>query len=363
METDSTAKTPKRRSLAKRAGIALLWFFFAMVVLTYISRALNESLKAEVQIGYLGASTLDESVEGTGMWTVGETQLYTTYYTRRIIQVYARPGQAIVEGDPLFAYDVSTVKGGKEVSDRKVSAAKRAVKKAEDALEDAEDPLYAESVLKSARQALEYAKFTYAQTDALQNGGVVCASFSGTLVKCDLSAGKSSTAGSTGFEIAPGGVAFTLTVTQKEAERIAVGDTVILYDDGKEETEPLTVSVVEAPNAEDRVTVVCAGDGGKERLSGAKQEWKIKRQSKKYNACVPLAALRQSGPDQYYVLVLTQKETILGPQQTVRAQTVKLLARDSTRAAIEGSVNEQDRLITTSSKELKDGDYVVQKDA
>ena len=363
MEHNGMAETPKKRSVKKRAGVALIWFFVAMVALTYISRAVSESLKARVRTGYPGASTLDESVEGTGAWAAGEAQLYTTYYTRRITQVYVRPGQTVTLGDPLFAYDVSTIKGGKEVSDKRLQAAQEALKKAEATVEDAEDPLYVESVAASARQALAYAEFTYAQTYALQNGGVVRATFAGTLVKCDLTPGKASAAGSTGFEIAPDGVKFTLTVTAKEAERISLEDAVTLYDDGKEEKGTLSVAEIHAPDAEDRVQVICAGDGGRERLTGARQDWKIKKQSGKYNLCVPLSALRQSGPAQYYVLVLSEKETILGTELTVRAEAVKLLNRDSQRAAVEGSVSERDRLVTESSKELKDGDYVALREA
>ena len=363
MEENMRAETPKKRVLAKRAGIALIWFFAAMLALTYLSRAVGESLKAEISVGYAGTSSLDESVEGTGEWAVGPTQLYTTYYTRRITQVFVRPGQAVAAGDPLFAYDVSTIKGGKDVSDKKVRSAKRALNKAEAALEDAEDPAYAQSVVENAAQALSYAEFTYAQTYALQNGGVVRSSFSGTVVKCDLSVGKASAAGSTGFQIAPDGVSFTMTVTGKEAERIEIGRPVILYDDGKEEKEPLTVSAMEPPDAEGNVTVTCAGSGGKERLVGTMQDWKIKKQSQQHQLTIPLAALRQGGGDQYYVLVLAEKETILGMQLVAQKREVTLIARDSLRAAVNGGISERDRLITTSSKELRDGDLVVLKDA
>ena len=119
---------------------------------------------------------------------------------------------------------------------------------------------------------------------------------------------------------------------------------------------------MKAPDAEDMVVILCAGDGGKARLTGAKQDWKIKKQSKKYNVCVPIAALRQSGPEQYYVLLLSEKETILGTQLIAKAQEVELIAHDGRRAAITGNIGEQDRLITVSSKELRDGDYVVRQD-
>ncbi len=364
MEINNPAETPRKRTLARRAGVALAWFLAAMLALGYLSRAISEALKAEVSVGYAGTGTLDESVEGTGAWEAGESRLYTTYYTRRITRLYVRPGQMIAEGDPLFAYDVATVDGGKEVSDRTVRAAQKALDKAEAALENAIDPAYAQCVAESAAQALAYARFTHAQTYALQNGGVVRATFSGLLIKCNISAGKATQAGVTGFEIAPGGLAFTLTVTEKEAERIAPGDAVTLLNgEGREEKQTLTVSEIRLPDAEGAVTVVCEGDGGKERLIGAKQAWKIKKQSERYNTCVPLAALRQSGPDTYYVLLLAEKETILGTQLVAKTQEVRLLARDSRRAAVDAGLSERDKLITTSSKELKDGDFVVIPDA
>lgn len=363
MESIGMAETPKRKNLARRAGVTLLCFFAVMLVLSYLSRAVSESLKAQVQIGYAGASALDESVEGTGRWAVGETQLYTTYFSRRISQVYVRPGQRVERGDPLFAFDVSTVAGGQPVSDSKLRAARRALEKAEAALVGADDPVLAQSVVDNARQALAFAEFTHAQYYAVQNGGVVLSTFSGTLVKCDLSVGRACEAGVSGLVLAPEGVAFTMTVTAKEAERIRSGDEVLLFDGGVEEGERLLVSEISPPDAEDMVTVVCAGDGGRERLTGASQDWRIEKQSGRYRCCVPLSALRQSGPDQYYVLLLTEKDTILGTQLIASAQPVRLLARDSRRAAIEGSVGEQDRLITSSTKALKDGDYVALKDA
>lgn len=363
METIAPAETPHTKSLARRAGKALIWFFVIALALTYLSRALGDSLKARVRVGYTSASMLDESVEGTGTWTVGETQLYTTYFVRRISQVYVKAGQRIEVGTPLFAYDVSTVSGKQAVSDNKLRAAKRALERAEAALETAEDPENAQRVVDSARQALLYAEFTYAQYDSIQNGGVVRATFSGTLVSCDLTAGKASVAGSTGFTVAPDGVAFSLRVPAKEAERIAPGDSVVLFDNGQKEDAPLTVESVSAPDAENNVTVLCAGDGGRERLIGAKQEWTIKKQSQKYNLCVPITALRQSGPDSYYVLVLSEKETILGTELYAAKVPVTLLARDSARAAVEGNLSERDKLITESSKELRDGDLVVEQDA
>lgn len=359
METNGMAETPKRSRLVRRAGKLLIGFLVIMTVLTYLSRFVSERLMAKVSTGYCSAASLDESVEGTGVWAARETALYTTYYARRITKVYVRVGETVSEGEPLFAYDVATVDGGKEVSDRTVRAAERAVRKAEEAPENATDAAYAAHVLESARQALRYAQFTHAQTYAIQHGGVVRATFSGTVAACDLVAGKASVAGSTGFTIAPNGIALTLTVAEKEAGRIRLGDAVTLINDGKAETEPLTVEQMLPPDADGEVMVVCTGLGGRERLIGAKQEWRIEKRSDRYQTCVPVSALRQSGPDTYYVLVLGEKQTILGTQLVAERREVTLLKRDSSRAAVDGNIGERNRLITDSSKELKDGDYVA----
>jgi len=111
MEDTNRSACAAAKPFKKRIGRAILWFFAGMIVLTFVSRAASDALKAKVSVGYVSTSSLDQSLNGTGTWTAGETLLFTTYYTRRITKVYVQPGQAIEEGAPLFAYDVSTVSG------------------------------------------------------------------------------------------------------------------------------------------------------------------------------------------------------------------------------------------------------------
>ncbi|MEN6419971.1 MAG: hypothetical protein ABFC73_13730 [Clostridiaceae bacterium] len=350
------------KPLPKRIGRALLWFFAAMLVLTFVSRAASDALKARVSIGYLSSSSLDQSLTGSGSWVSGNTQFYTTYYTRRISKVYVQPGQQVKEGDPLFAYDVATVSGGKTASDRKVTASEKALEQAQKNLETAEDKAYAGRVVESAAQALDYARFTFAQTSALQNGGVVLATFSGTILSSDLSPGKASVSGSSGLEVALGDALFQFTVTAKEAERISIGDSVSLFSsEGKQEKKPLEVVSISVPDADGKVSVRCGGGDG--RAIGSAQDWKLKNQSGQYETCVPLEALRQGGSNEYYVLVLVEKQTILGTQLAAKRVDVDLIAHDGSHAAVEGELTREDKLITVCSKEIKDGDLVVKNDA
>lgn len=352
-----------KKPFGKRIGRAIIWFFVAMLILTFVSRAASDALKAKVSIGYLSASSLDESLTGTGSWVSGNTQFYTTYYTRRISKLYIQPGQRVAEGDPLFSYDVSTVSGGKSVSDRKVIAAQKALDKAKEELKDATDPDLAQRLVESAAQALDYARFTFAQTSALNNGGVVCATFSGTILSCDLVPGKPSSSGATGLEVALGDPQFVFQVTAKEADRIAAGDSITILRENKQEKEPLSVVSISTPNAEGKVAVRCNGKREEVRTIGSQQEWKLKKQSGQYDNCVPLEALRQGGENEYYVLILVEKQTILGTQLAAKRVDVTLIARDGVHAAVEGELTREDRMITTCSKEIKNGDLVTKNDA
>ena len=363
---DQTGCAPSehaQKPFVKRIARILIWFVAAMLALTFLSRAASDALKAKVSVGYTSAGLLDLSVSGSGKWACGETQFFTTYFARRISKVFVKPGQTVAEGDPLFAYDVSTVTGGKKVSDQKLAAAQRALEKAKAELVQQPDSTYAARTVENAEQALLFSQFTYEQYVALQNGGVVRAPCAGTVISSDLVAGKASVAGTSGLEIALGTPQLELRISKKEAERVAIDDEIVLMRDGKPEDETLRVRSISAPDAEEMVTVLGTqsgeGTGKTERKIGSAQDWKIRKKSGQYDTCVPLEALRQSGGDTYYVYVIREAATILGTELEAQRVDVDLLAHDDKRAAVDAELTSEDRLITACSKEISDGDRVV----
>ena len=365
MEENSRTKR-EQKPFTRRIARVLIWFFTVMLALSFVSRAASDALKAKVSVGYTSSASLDLSVSGSGKWIGGETQFFTTYFARRISKVFVKPGQQVAQGDPLFAYDVSTVTGGKKVSEQKLVAAERALEKAKTLLAEQPDSAYLSSTVENAEQALLFAQFTYEQYVALQNGGVVRASCAGTIVSCDLVAGKTSVAGTSGLEIALGMPQLELQIPKKEAERVAIGDEITLLHEGKQEDETLRVSSISAPDENDLVTAPGAREGegndSTERKIGSTQDWKIKKKSGQYYTCVPLEALRQGDGDTYYVFVLREVSTILGTELEAQRVDVDLLAHDDKRAAVDGELTSEDRLITTCSKEIIDGDRVVLHD-
>ena len=85
----------------------------------------------------------------------------------------------------------------------------------------------------------------------------------------------------------------------------------------------------------------------------------ISSKSKKYTTCVPLTALRQGAGDSYYVLVVTEKETVLGEELIAKKIDLNIEKRDGEYAAVtEGALGKNDKIIVDSNKIINDGDRV-----
>ena len=105
-----------------------------------------------------------------------------------------------------------------------------------------------------------------------------------------------------------------------------------------------------------KVTVVLPVGIGEIDESG---ERIVSSKSKKYGTWVPLAALRQGDGDSYYILVVTEKETVLGEELTAKKVDVKVEKRDGEYAAVsDGSLGRNDKIIIDSNKTVEDGDRV-----
>lgn len=105
-----------------------------------------------------------------------------------------------------------------------------------------------------------------------------------------------------------------------------------------------------------KVTVVLPVGIGEIDESG---EIIVSSKSKKYGTCIPLAALRQGDGDSYYILVVTEKETVLGEELTAKKVDVKVEKRDGEYAAVsDGSLGRNDKIIIDSNKTVEDGDRV-----
>ena len=85
----------------------------------------------------------------------------------------------------------------------------------------------------------------------------------------------------------------------------------------------------------------------------------ISSKAKKYGTCVPLAALRQGDGSDYYILVVSKKETVLGEELIAKKIDVKVEKKDGEFAAInDGAIGKNERVIVDSNKTLEANDRV-----
>lgn len=156
------------------------------------------------------------------------------------------------------------------------------------------------------------------------------------------------------------GFQFEGSIPQKEAETLAVGDegTLSFTKDGKSQNVR-GVRITSIGMADDKgmvkVTAVL-GDGAWPTGGSAKLE--ISKRSETYNTCLPLGALR-SDADGKFVLVLREKQTVMGTEQTVVKVPVEVLAQDSENMAVEASaLGWDDQVVTSANKPISEGDRV-----
>ena len=112
-----------------------------------------------------------------------------------------------------------------------------------------------------------------------------------------------------------------------------------IKDDGK---EGYTVSI----------SLECSDD----TIAGKKVEIIIRKTSKEYETILPNYTLNKDAQG-YYVLVLTEKESILGNNYVVTRVSVDLLDTDNSNVAVMG-INSNMSVIASSTSEIQEGDRV-----
>ncbi len=190
---------------------------------------------------------------------------------------------------------------------------------------------------------------------------VVCADMAGTVTAVNCPAGALTT-GEAVVTFSTKGLALTAKVSAEAAAELSVGDGVTLISEGKPSREKLAIKEIGLAGADGLCQIICADDSGKARSLGGTQEFIIEKNSDKQNTRIPLSALREDG-GAYYVLILGEKDTVLGKQQIAVRVDVKLIFHDEERASVDGGISGDAKLITSSNKPVAAGDRVVVRDA
>lgn len=235
-----------------------------------------------------------------------------------------------------------------------------AVKQAGRRVEDALLPDTAASDLEAAELELSGLQDSLAELQRIMDSqGIVTASSGGIVTEISLGAGDripDTAVLLISDEALP--CQLKVTITKDQKKYISLGDqvTVKLEGQGKEleETIDYLAESKSVPEGFEALINLPENTG----LPGVSGTISRSEPGEKYKLCIPPTALYKKD-DRYYVYVLKEREGILGEEYYVEEVNVKVLDQNDNWAAIEeGALDQESRIITSSTKEVSKGDVV-----
>lgn len=197
----------------------------------------------------------------------------------------------------------------------------------------------------------------------IAGGGALLAPQDGTVTKISLTVGSETTAG-TAVELGDvtKGYRFKATAQTTDVKLLKQGDNASILPAGS--STAVEGAVIESirPLTGDKTgqSEIVASLPAKlqDAAVGTSGDLIVEKRSQKYNSCVKAAALMGTQNDRY-VLVIREKQSILGVQNTVEKVSVRVLGQDSSNVALEdGSLSKQDQFVLASTRPLTDKERI-----
>lgn len=186
-------------------------------------------------------------------------------------------------------------------------------------------------------------------------GGIVKARTAGVLGTIGAAEGTFAT-GIEQIVFETGGMEACGVIPDTKAVTVAVSDEIEIRVQGEAKKQTLTVERV--GKNEEGAGVWYAPVSDSSYQSGTVFTYQYSRKSKEtYQQLIPLSALREAGGN-YYILIAEKRPGILGESYVAVRVGVTVLDKDDRYAAVETNLPEKAKVITESSKYVKEGDRV-----
>lgn len=189
----------------------------------------------------------------------------------------------------------------------------------------------------------------------LQKKGKVMSPVDGVIHESDLEYGMTIT-GSEKLAISTGGYELTMEAEKENMKYFSVGDEIVMKSYNSSDTMTSQIESIKAPDKDGKVKFTSLLSE-RDYTEGNTLDFELKKESGEYRTCIPLTAIRQNAYNTY-ILLVKEKDSILGKEETAFPMNVTVIQKDRRTAAIEGSFTNEDRIITGSSKDITEGDRV-----
>ena len=157
-------------------------------------------------------------------------------------------------------------------------------------------------------------------------------------------------------QIGSGGLFFKAEVDSDQAGSLSLESSLSLKKDGRNLEDMAVLRSLETDQEKKSVRLT-ADLAETDLLPGTGIDFVCETKSPVYNLTIPVDALRQDTQGTY-VLLVRERNTVLGKELIAVRMNVTVLAKTAEKAAVEGGISNEDRIIVSSSKQIEDGSRI-----
>lgn len=190
----------------------------------------------------------------------------------------------------------------------------------------------------------------------IKNKGEILSPVDGIVGTSTLESGIT-LSGNEKYIIHTGGFELVMKAPKDNLKYFSVGDHIGIKNYDSPIPFSSNIETMGLPDEEGLITFTALLPDGNYK-NGGSLDYELKKSSSDYPYCVPLQAIRQEF-GQTYVLVIKEKDSVLGKEQTAFRLDVTVEAKDKNSAAVSGDFSSGDIIITGSNKEIGVGDRVI----
>lgn len=263
--------------------------------------------------------------------------------------------------------DIKTAWNEVEAQKDTVRAAKRSLEDAKAALQSAQESLNLAESNEAIQDKIDSINLESLKMDVENNterleklnklyesGGSVCTTVAGMIANFEISQ-QAQVTGSEKVSVTPSSCVFTGTFDKDNRKYVEEGATIACTLDTMEKAVDAEILSIRYDQVNNNYSFTAKLPDG-EYLPKTGGSYTFTQQSAKYDATVPISALRKEN-NNYYVLILSESETILGTETIAYRVNVEVTSKDTQTAAITNVYSDM-QVITGSSRNIAEGDRV-----
>ncbi len=343
-----------KKSYKTKALKYFIVFLCVMFVMTFVSRGIYAYRLPVVKSTAIRNTTLEHNVKSEGTIQGSRELPVTVLPDLRILQVYVKKGDTVNEGDALMQLDKPFL----EQYISELSASIETDKLTRNDYYTAEAWNSAKILTYSIEQ--KQAELQRYQ-QILENDAVVCSQISGMITDVKVIAGDLTTDAAC-FLVADlsQNLYFRSEISKDQHKYLFANDKVTLsfHNDDVTLSDCAISSIIESENPDMYYVQIPLSASDSSLTIGEYGILSYSVTTSERFECVSSGCVHQDGSINY-VFVITQKESVLGMEYRVVRRNVDIIDKNDKYVAISGSgLNEEDKIVEYSSKDLTDGQIV-----